>query len=149
MISYLTENLLKIKELAGFSGGHRHCACQQASLINTGFCSSNVPCQQAIITLVDFNKAELILCVSLKFRFSSFHNFLTGKSLKQSVLNVHIQKDEKSLYAELVSSLINNLQWGIKFPGHKHSLLNFFYLFYYFEILWKYLVYEIFLEKIN
>ena len=111
----MTENLLKIKELAGFGGvGTINCACQQASLMNTGFC---VPCQQAIITfrhtLVDFNKVELILCVSLKFRFSSFYNFLTGK-FKQSVLNVHIQKDEKSLYAELVSSLINNLQWGIK-----------------------------------
>lgn len=131
--------------MAGFSGvGTVNCACQQASLINTGFCSSNVPCQQAIITfwhtLVDFNKVELILCVSLKFRFSSFYNFLTGKSLNNQYWNVHIQKDEKSLYAELVSSLINNLQWGIKCLPINISLVNF--ISFITWDLWKYLVYE-------
>lgn len=144
MISYLTENLLKIKELAGFSGvGTVNCACQQASLINTRFCSSNVPCQQAIITfwhtLVDFNKVELILCVSLKFRFSSFHNFLTGKSLNNQYW-MFIYKKMKKVYMQNWFHQFNNLQWGIKFPLINISLPNF--ISFITWDLWKYLVYE-------
>lgn len=62
--------MTEIKELAGFGDASTvNCACQQPSPINTDSVHPMVPCQQAIITfrhtLLDFNKVELILCVSL------------------------------------------------------------------------------------